>query len=306
MKVKILQIFLFISFLISFLFFSFRFLGSKNPLRAADYKPPGYNGKEFFDPSFAHLNTFEKLTEYCDSLFTAKYGSARAGEYELRYTNLVSDVIRKRFYWGYSMYSMNDNYLALLASRLTYWGYASPVMADDILKYPYAACSQQSIVMMELLQNKGITTRKIGFWKNNIGGHFALEAYYNGSWHFYDPTLEPDTAMLNKHNRPGIKSLVADTALLVASYAPSGKNEDYLLNVLVNYSYGKPNVYPAPNALLFHKVTKLLSGTAWIFFLLGFIIIRWYRKKPASLKLRVKSYKKERVFNYPASYERTA
>lgn len=307
MKTKFFQVFFIVSFLVSFIFFCFRFLDKKNPILAFDYKSPLYDQKEAFDPSLTRLNTVNKLKDYCDSLFMITYGQTTAANCETGYTNIVGSVIRKRFYWGYSSYSFNDNYLAVIFSKLTHWGYASPVVPDDILKYPYGACSQQSIVMMEVLKRKGFSTRKVEFMGDNKIGHFAFEVYYNNNWHFHDPTLEPDTAILNKYDRPSIEFIAKNPHILLAAYKQTDKKDaNFFLDVFSNYSYGKPDVFSAPNALLLHNVTKFLSGTAWIFFLLAYILVRWYRKKPAFLKFIAKSYKKEIALNYPSSSESTA
>jgi hypothetical protein len=133
--------------------------------------------------------------------------------------------------------------------------------------------------MMELLQRKGVITRKITFYGNNKVGHFAFEAFYNGSWHFRDPTLEPDTAILNKYNRPGIKFLTANPEILYAAYKKSRPDKNFILDVFDHYKYGRPDIFPAPNALIFHKTTKFLSNTVYIFFLLAYLITEWIYKK---------------------------
>jgi len=40
-----------------------------------------------------------------------------------------------------------------------------------------AACSQQSIVGMEVFKTKGIKVRKIGFFADGYGGHFVLKLF---------------------------------------------------------------------------------------------------------------------------------
>jgi hypothetical protein len=44
------------------------------------------------------------------------------------------------------------------------WSHLSAiVLPEDILKYPMAACSQQSIIMMECFKKIGVDYRKVGF-----------------------------------------------------------------------------------------------------------------------------------------------
>ncbi len=279
-----LRSFSFFCFIITFLLFCLTLLKDKNPLIALDYKKPLYDNREEFDPSLIRLNTLDKLEVYCDSLFKKTYHTIDSNQYETNYNNLVSSVVRKRFYWGYSCYDFNNNYLALLFSKVTQWGYDAVVIPDDILKYPYAACSQQSIIMMELLKRKGFFTRKICFYSDSIKvGHFALEVFYNKAWHFRDPTLEPDTAILNKYNRPDIKFLTTHPDILCAVYSKSTKDKTFL-DIFDHYKYGKTDIFPAPNALLFHKTTKFLSSSIYIFFLLlYFILNRVIEKKKTAI-----------------------
>lgn len=246
---------------------------------AFDYKTPVYNNQEAFDPSLMRLNSLSRLQEYCDSLFKVTNSTNCPDKYELNYTNIVGSVIRKRFYWGYSSYSFNNNYIAVLFSKFTQWGFAATVIPDDILKYPNAACSQQSIVMMEVLKKKGFITRKIGFFGNNKIGHFAFEVYYKNNWHFHDPTLEPDTAVLNKYSRPDIKFIGEHPAILLAAYKESHKDKSFLLDVFSHYSYGKPNSILAPHAFIFHQISKILSNTIWIFFLIGYFVVKSGRRR---------------------------
>ncbi len=271
-----------IGFILSFSLFCLRFLKSSNPLTFFDYTVPVYDQREEYDPSLIRLNSVSKLRAYCDSLCQATCKETEVpGESEKKYASIVTSVIRKRFYWGYSCYGFNNNYLSILFSKITQWGYDATVIPDDILKYPYAACSQQSIVMMEVLKYRGFATRKVGFYsERNKAGHFALEVYYGNRWHFFDPTLEPDSAVLNKLNRPEIKYLAEDTTLLKYAYRKDAQNKSLMLNILTHYSYGKANIFPAPNALIFHRVTKFLSDTIYIFFLFGYFILqRAYQKR---------------------------
>lgn len=249
-----------------------QFAGKNNPLAKFNHQKPVYNHSEEYDPSLSGLNSLKKLEQYCDSLFSATRNETNKDRYEENYANLVASVIRKRFYHGYSYYGFEDNYVAVLFSRLTNSGYSAVVMPDDILKYPFAACSQQSIVMMEALKAKGFTTRKISFHGLKAGGHFCFEVFYNNSWHFYDPNMEPDNAVLTAYNRPGIAFLAGNPEVLTKAYKQHPQSE--VLDLFTHYSYGPVNKFPAPNALVFHKITKILSYAGWIFFLAAFLLVR--------------------------------
>ncbi len=242
------------------------------------YRKPVYNKVEDYDPALQRLNTLDKLEAYCDSI----YRQNNQGQLTIRddgtYPEIASAVVRNRFYHGYSVYGFSNNFMAMLFSQISIEGLSAIVLPDDILKYPFAACSQQSIVMMDLLRRKGFAIRKVGF-KGKKYGHFCFEANYQGTWHFYDPNMEPDVKTLNAYNRPGIAFLAGHRDILLKAY--HRYPEELVLDVFPNYFYGRPNEAAAPRARLFQQVTKFLSYTMWTFFLLAFIWTRRLYKRMA-------------------------
>ena len=231
---------------------------------------PLFNFKENFDPSLVRLNSFDKLAAYCDSLYAEKaYG--HNVKFEEIFPEIVSSVIRDRFYHGYSLYEANNNFLGVLLSKVSMSGLRAIVIPDDILKYPYAACSQQSIVFMEILKRKRFTTRKVGF-QGRTAGHFCFEVYYDGGWHFYDPDMEPDVAVLNAYNRPSIALLARHRDILLKAYHQY--STELVLDLFPSYFYGPVNTFAAPHAIIFQKLTKFFSYTIWLFFLIAFILVR--------------------------------
>jgi hypothetical protein len=266
------QVILFGLFNFTLLITLFQLSGNLHPLSKFDYKEPVYNQIEEYNPSLSRISSLAKLEAYCDSLYTSSTASGNYGDFEKNYSEVVSSVIKERFYHGYSHYGFENNTLAMLFSTVTLSGYSAVVIPEDILKYPFAACSQQSIVMMELLKKKGIKTRKITFRGKKRGGHFSFEVFYNQSWHFYDTNMEPDEAILNAYNRPGIAFLSKHPELLVQIYRQYPREE--ILDILPNYTYGVVNEFPAPRAIVFQRLTKFLSYTIWLFFLLAFLLVR--------------------------------
>ena len=251
----------------------FQLAGDSSPLTQFDHKKDAaYNGFEAYDPSLSRLNSLRKLEQYCDSIYAEKVFSGSQGDFERTYTDIASNAVRNRFYHGYSYYGFEDNYLAALASKVAMPGLSALVIPDEILKHPFAACSQQSIVMMEVLKDKGFTTRKVTFMGKTYGGHFAFEVFYNNQWHFHDPNLEPDKAILDSYGRPGIAYLAQHPDILVKAYNHLPATE--VMDLFPNYAYGEPNKFPATKAVIYHKATKFLSYTLWIFFLLALVIVR--------------------------------
>jgi hypothetical protein len=245
--------------------------GDSNPLTKLDNKAMAYNNIEEYDPSLSRLNSVSKLVKYCDSLYLVTVSTNNQEEIKKDYTDIVSSVVRKRFYHGYSYYGFSNNYMALLVSKVTVPGLGAVVIPDDILKYPYAACSQQAIVMMEVLQSKGFETRKVSF-QGKTSGHFCFEVYFENGWHFYDTNMEPDINVLNSYGRPGIAFLVSHPDILLKAYRQYPKNE--ILDIFPTYTYGEINKFPASRALIFQKLTKFLSYLTWFFFLFFYLIVR--------------------------------
>jgi hypothetical protein len=249
----------------------YQFVGARSSTAHLSYEAPKYNLSEEFDPSLGRLNSVKKFIDYCDSVYSEKLYTSKPVSFEKDYPEIASSVVGKRFYHGYSLYGFKSNYMAMFLSKVSVEGLNAIVIPDDILEYPFAACSQQSIVLMEVLRNKGFATRKVGFQSKKYG-HFCFEVYYNGGWHFYDPDMEPNAAVLNAYNRPGIDYLARHKDILLKAYAQHPS--DLVLDLFPNYFYGAVNKFPAPNAMLFHKITKTFSYTLWAIFLAAFIVVR--------------------------------
>ena len=269
----VLQAGLFIAFNFSLLLTGYQLAtGSQSFTQNQVYNTkPVYNFKEEFDPSLHTLNTVDKLVAFCDGLYTEKASTNSSIALNEVYPDIVSSVIRKRFYHGYSEYGFSNNYMAMMLSGVTMEGLSAIVVPNDILKYPYAACSQQSIIFMEILRKKGFPTRKVGF-KGKENGHFCFEVYYNKGWHFYDPDMEPSVAVLNAYNHPSIAFLAQHPEILVKAYHQYPREKT--LDIFMNYTYGPVNTFAAPKAMIFQKATKIFSYTIWLFFLLAFILVR--------------------------------
>ena len=129
-------------------------------------KKPAYNNKELFEPSLSSINSVQKLITYSDSI--ANINHIKTGS--LGYGVLVASVLRKRFYHGFSYYTFQQNWLAVTAQYFLGRGLAAPVDPDEILKFPYAGCSQQAIVMMAVMKEKKVPFRSVGF-----PHHYATE-----------------------------------------------------------------------------------------------------------------------------------
>lgn len=222
-------------------------------------QPAYYLGKESFDPSLGRLNSLNTFINFCDSLNSGPL--IKSGD-SARYANTVARVIRYRFVHGYTWYHLGHNYVATLLAPLVHPNLSAIVVPDDILKYPKAACSQQALVGMSVLKEKGFTVRKVGFYDSIYKGHFCYEVLYDEKWHFYDPNREPDEMVLNTHNRPSIKELNEQPEILLQAYPRDSAR--FVLALYSTYRYGKPGVIPGRNAILFQTTTQILSYSIWI------------------------------------------
>ncbi len=267
---SILQFILFVLFLISFTLTLFEIFGIPSSFGFLN-KQGQKKERSFdeFDPSLSFINSMSRLENYVNILY--KQGNYAAND-PAAYAELASDVVKKRFYHGVSRYGAGRNYIAAVTASFTDTDVDAIVLPDDILKYPYALCSQQSLVLMKLLRRKGYDYRKVGFYsKETRSGHYAFEIKYNNKWHFFDPDMEPDAQLLNKYNRPGIAELVDDKKLLLNSYRYWNKNQ--IIKLFPTYFYGETDAPIAQRATFFQKMAYGLSYSLWLFFLVSFVCV---------------------------------
>jgi hypothetical protein len=227
---------------------------------------PQYDHKELFNPSLAYINSTEKLIQVSDSI--AKKNNILQGSFQ--YALTVSQLIRARFYHGFSRYPLNQNWIAATSESLFGYGLASIVNPNDILKYNFGACSQQSIVLMEVMKRKNVPYRFIGF-----PHHYATELMFNNNWYFFDPNMEPN---IPDSDRLESKWNCCADSLKKYYDTTRFKDLDFKLGKNATLIFGKENAAPAPHAKLFHVTTKYLSKTLWLFPL----IIVFVRRKKVS------------------------
>jgi hypothetical protein len=252
-----LFIFCFVCFLLNLknLFFPQKFSAEKPDTPKLKY--------DEFDPSLMRLNTMVKLEDYCDSLYMAN-SPIRT------FPGIVQEVVRKKFYHGYSYYNAYSNPMAKFLSLGIGEGANAIVLANDIVKFPYAACSQQSIVCMELFKRKGYKVRKVTMYDAvTKQGHFTFEALYDNKWHFFDTNMEPDMEVLRKYNKPSVAFLNAHPDIIALAYRDKGP--ELFQRLLKDGKIGPVNKNPAPFASLLQYVTKYLNYFGWL--LIGLVLL---------------------------------
>lgn len=220
-----------------------------------------------FDIQLLRLNSLDKLQGYCDSIFVAEFPRRT-------YPGIVSEVIRKRFYHGYSYYSAKTNPMAVVFAPLIKKGASAIVIPDDIIKYPMAACSQQSIVGMEIFKRKGYQVRRV-LMDDTVtqSGHFAYEVFYANGWHYFDTDQEPDVTLLKEFDRPSVAFLALHPEIVERAYR--NKSDPALFKRLIeSYKTGPVNKFPALNAYIFQEATKFLTYFGWALTWLLMILIK--------------------------------
>jgi hypothetical protein len=211
---------------------------------------PKYNKIEYFDPSLSKINSVQKLMSYADSLSQKKYKRN-----SLQYSLVVSDVLEKRFYHGFSVYSLSQNWIAAVTQYLLGHYVANPVLPEDILKYPYAGCSQQAIVLAEVMKKNQVPYRSLGF-----PHHYATELEFNNSWYFFDTNMEPVMTVEDRN----LKNWNHNSDQLKKFYHKNFAAINWGLGDGLKAEVGKIDAAPAPRASLFQIVTKYLSRLLWI------------------------------------------
>lgn len=230
-----------------------------------------YDHKEMYNPQLGYINSINKLESYIDSSETA----AKLTPGNIDYVDTIAYALRNRFYHGFSHFTIKENWIAAFSEKIVGYGLASKVRPDDIMKDPYAACSQQSMVMMEILKRKKISYRSVGF-----PHHFALEVLIQGKWYYFDPNMEPK--MSNADRLEDNWKCCADN--LKKYYDTSRfKDLDWKFGKNLKVTTGNINATPAGHAKIFQSTTSLLSHIMWCFPLL---IVLYKSRQSVKVKLK--------------------
>jgi hypothetical protein len=168
----------------------------------------------------------------------------------------AENLLKKRFVHAYSVYTLRENWVAVLSGKLIWRNLSAKVIPDDILKGNMAACSQVSIVFMEVCKKFGISARKVG-----LNGHYTTEAFVDGKWYFFDLDIKPDFGAVNGHK--SLNHILRDKEQykLYENTILDSTEIDRVFSVV---EYGIPNKNPAPRAALFHRLTKICSHWGWL------------------------------------------
>jgi hypothetical protein len=244
---------------------------NKDLNKDAYYTPP-YDNKEKYDPSLNHINSIDKLDSYIDGI-TRQHNIVPGS---IEYVVAVEDIIEKRFYHGFSHLTTRENWIAAVAEKMGLFGISCKVKPEAIMQNGNAACSQQSMVMMEILSRKKLPWRKVGF-----DHHYALEVQVNNNWYYFDPNMEPEMSAADR-----LESNWKCCADNLKKYYDKNRftDLDYKFGVNKQVTISGVNEKQAANARFFQSSTGILSKTAWLFPLLVMALGR--------RRVTIKNYKK--------------
>lgn len=208
-----------------------------------------YNNIERFDPRLGNINSINKLEKYVDAEASVKH----INTYSEKYAALLAYIISCRFYHGFSHFTLSENWMAAVGEKAFGYGLASKVDPDDIMEHSYAACSQQAIVMMEVLKRKHIDYRRVGF-----PHHYALEARIDNNWYYFDPNMEPDITLSERLH----ENWNGSNDNLKKYYTKHG-NVNWEFGIHEEAQFGVTNEVPARHARLFQSITGVLCKVVW-------------------------------------------
>jgi hypothetical protein len=161
-------------------------------------------------------------------------------------------LLRRRFFHSYSYFRFDQNWSAAIL-RPIWDDLASPVRPDDILRFRRAACSQQSLVFLEIADRLGFDHASV-----RAPGHFLSAVKIAGEWWIYDANREVGARRYPhrwlKDGDPRIGDLYPpEVAKALLGGAKSRQND--LVSI---------NRFPAPEARLLHEITSGFSRFGWL------------------------------------------
>jgi hypothetical protein len=247
-----------------------------------------------YDASLSSLTSEKTFEEYIDHKYSLLPDEQKS---PAAYAMLLGSLVSKRFYHAYLEYKPGNNFLAWAAARLRGTTWNEIWVADHILKSQGALCGQQSVVQMELLKRKGYPVRSVYFNDPQNGQHFALEAFYDNDWHFFDPDLAPDEQVLGKAGHPSIEKMGKDTALLIKAYAK--RDHRKMVGLLTHYYYGQENSPVRSRVILFQQVTYWLSQSLWFLIMVYTLFFFKIRKRSLAVMMRLRLHKAAEILDLP-------
>jgi hypothetical protein len=210
--------------------------------------PESPRAHEKFDPALQSITNVDAAVGYVLGENAGRDPQGRAAA--------ADEFVRRRFFHDYSEFTARDDWLAYLAG-FAWSDLRSPVLPDDILRYPQAACSQKSIVFEAIARKLGLEVGSV-----RLDHHFIAAAKIHGEWRVYDADRE-----IPGRSYPLTKLLAGDPAV-IALYGQYGQSIDLAGQAARGeIRLTSVNRNPAPNASNLHRLTHFFSRYGWALFL---------------------------------------
>lgn len=221
---------------------------------------------ETFNPALGSITTIDEAARYVRTQARSNDPKALA--------DAADQFVRERFYHSYSFFDPAHDWVAYL-SGFAWINLRSPVLPENILDYPEAACSQQVIVFQAIVRKLGMDAGVV-----RLSHHMIAAVRISGEWQVYDADRE-----IGVRSYPLEKLLAGDPAV-ISIYGRMGQSIDMAGQAkrgeieLVDI-----NSNPAPRGSLFHRATHALSNFGWMLFL-TLALLRLASRWQANARLR--------------------
>ena len=222
---------------------------------------PTHLQEELFDPALARVDSLDKAEIWIRArLETDEVSDAAIAEEIARF-------MRLRFFHDLATFRFSDDWVAFMAG-FAWSDLAAPVRPDDLMKYRRGICTQQAMVFQALLARFGIDYATVGF---DNPPHMLVGAKIDGVWAIYDSNKEPKRSRIVPYSEAAKGDVLAEMYGGKAGSPAFGFNNDVGLQwkraaKLGQIEIKNVNLYPAPEAALFHSITGFLSAYGWIGF----------------------------------------
>jgi hypothetical protein len=185
----------------------------------------------------------------------------------------IERLVRAKFYHGYSKYTFCENWIAHFAGRFVWTDLSAKIDPEDVLDHPYAGCSQQGLVVQEILKRRGYEYATVGLPPESFP-HFASAVKISGRWYYIDswgPIPRGQERLIPLGLIRSGRSLDQDFVGSVGADFRSAlaQRKAFVRSV---------NSFPASEGLVFHKLTLWFSNWSWLVFLVFAAILHFAPK----------------------------
>lgn len=228
-----------------------------------------------FTPELAAIDSVDEAVEFVNHALGPGPHSQRV------IADAADDLVRKRFFHGFSEYRPCDNWLAWLVG-FVWRDLRNPVLPDEALRFRRGGCSQQAMVFQAIVERFGIEYGSVGFpeVEEPGSGHFVAAARVDGRWLLFDSDKEiPPAEMVP------LSDVLAGGEVLERVYPNHGPGwREAARQGRVWFRHVNSN--PAPQAALFHRLTGLASSYGWALFAVLFLLVQGLAMRRARRRAR--------------------